>query len=87
MEQYSSEEVVQEEPPYRVATGRQRREIKLPKKYKSYVELVTFALNVAEEDVECIEPSTYHEAVTNNESVHLVAVMNEELKFLYRNQT
>lgn len=63
------------------------REIKLPKKYSSYVELGFFTLNVAEEDVECKEPSTYHEAVTNSKSTYWVVAMNEELESLYKNQT
>lgn len=86
-EQHSSEEVVQEQPQYNVATRRQRREIRPPNKYSSYAELVSFALNVTKEDVECREPSTYHEAVTNSESAHLVVAMNEELESLYKNQT
>lgn len=63
------------------------REIRPPKKYNSYVELVVFTLNVTEDDVECRKPSTYHETITNNESAHWVVAMNEELESFYRNQT
>lgn len=69
-EQHFSEKVVQEEPQYNVANGRQIREIRPPKKYSSNAELVVFALNVAEEDAECREPSIYYEAITNSESTH-----------------
>lgn len=86
-EQHFSEEVVQEELQYNVAIGRQRREIRPPKKYSSYAELVTFSLNVTEKDVECREFFIYHEAIINSESVHWVVAMNEELKSLYENQT
>lgn len=78
-EQHSSEEVVQEQPQYSVTTGRQRSEIKPPKKYSSYAELVAFALNIVEEDVECRELYTYHKAVTSSESTHWVIAMNKEL--------
>lgn len=62
------------------------REIILPQMYNIYVEMVSYALFVAE-IVECQELFTYHETITSKKSTQWIIVMNEEIESLHKNQT
>jgi hypothetical protein len=64
---------------------RPRRQIRPPQRY-GYVDLVAYALTVAEDTV-VQESSTYSEAVTSSESSQWVIAMNEEIESLHKNQT
>jgi hypothetical protein len=52
---------------YQLARDRDRRQRRPALSY-GYVDLVAFALNVAD-DIDTCEPQSYHEAITSNDSV------------------
>ena len=59
-------EIASQEQQYCLARDRTRRQIKQPQR-NAYVDLVAYALNVAE-SIEREEPQTYHEVITSRES-------------------
>ncbi|KAG8498562.1 hypothetical protein CXB51_004879 [Gossypium anomalum] len=63
-----------------------RREIKPPKKYVE-ADLVTYALNVAEDINANQEPSNYSEAVSCEDSEKWMFAMKEEIESLHKNRT
>ncbi|KAG8472305.1 hypothetical protein CXB51_034359 [Gossypium anomalum] len=63
-----------------------RREIKPPKKYAE-ADLVTYALNVAEDIDANQEPSNYSEAVSCEDSEKWMFAMQEEMESLHKNRT
>jgi hypothetical protein len=68
-----------------ITSGRQRRQIRPPRRY-GYAFLLVYALTVAE-DIGVQEPSNYSEAVTSNESIQQIVAMNEEIESFHKNQT
>ena len=60
----SGDDTLQEQQ-YNIVTGRARRQIRPPKRY-SYVDMVAYALSVAE-SIEIPEPFTYNEAISSDE--------------------
>ncbi|TXG60466.1 hypothetical protein EZV62_015039 [Acer yangbiense] len=70
---------------YSIATGREKKQIRSPKRC-GYADLVSFAFNVVE-TMEIEEPSTYREAVSGTESSQWAIAMNEEIESLHKNQT
>ncbi|KAG8498600.1 hypothetical protein CXB51_004852 [Gossypium anomalum] len=73
-------------PQYSIAKNRTRREIKPLKKYVE-VDLVAYALNVAEDIDANQEPSNYSEAVSCEDSEKWMFAMQEEMESLYKNRT
>ncbi|KAG8479428.1 hypothetical protein CXB51_029898 [Gossypium anomalum] len=73
-------------PQYSIAKNRTRREIKPPKKYAKS-DLVTYALNVAEDIDVNQEPSNYSEAVSCEDSEKWMFAMQEEMESLHKNRT
>ena len=73
-------------PQYSIAKNRTRREIKPPKKYAE-VDLVAYALNVAEDIDANQEPSNYSEAVSCEDSEKWMFAMQEEIESLHKNRT
>ncbi|KAG8482828.1 hypothetical protein CXB51_024043 [Gossypium anomalum] len=73
-------------PQYSIAKNRTRREIKPPKKYAE-ADLVTYALNVAEDIDANQEPSNYSEAVSCEDSEKWMFAMQEEMESLHKNRT
>ncbi|KAG8472343.1 hypothetical protein CXB51_034269 [Gossypium anomalum] len=73
-------------PQYFIAKNRTRREIKPPKKYAE-ADLVTYALNVAEDIDANQEPSNYSEAVSCENSEKWMFAMQEEMESLHKNRT
>ncbi|KAG8478350.1 hypothetical protein CXB51_028073 [Gossypium anomalum] len=73
-------------PQYSIAKNRTRREIKPPKKYAE-ADLVTYALNVAEDIVTNQEPSNYSEAISCEDSEKWMFAMQEEMESLHKNKT
>ncbi|KAG8474731.1 hypothetical protein CXB51_031459 [Gossypium anomalum] len=67
-------------------TNRIRREIKSPKKYAK-ADLVTYALNVAEDIDANREPSNYSEAISYEDSEKWMFTMQEEMESLHKNKT
>ncbi|KAG8478499.1 hypothetical protein CXB51_028393 [Gossypium anomalum] len=63
-----------------------RREIKPPKKYAE-ADLVSYALNVAEDIDANQEPSNYSEAVSCEDSEKWMFAMQEEMESLHKNRT
>lgn len=80
--QDSDEDESPQEKPYSIATGRTKRQIKPNPRYAN---LVSFALSVAESIG--IEPSSYNEAVTCDESAQWAIAMSEEIESLHKNHT
>lgn len=82
------EEMQHEEAPSQhdsIDVRRQHMQIKPQQRY-AYVDLVAFALTMAE-SFEEEEPSTYHTAIISKESAKLIVAMTEEIESLYWNQT
>ncbi|KAG8482631.1 hypothetical protein CXB51_024131 [Gossypium anomalum] len=77
---------VSSSPQYSIAKNRTRREIKHPKKYAE-VDLVAYALNMAEDINENQEPSNYSEVVSYEDSEKWMFAMQEEMKSLHKNRT
>ncbi|KAG8499388.1 hypothetical protein CXB51_005980 [Gossypium anomalum] len=73
-------------PQYYIAKNRTRKEIKPPKKYAE-ADLVTYALNVAEDIDVNQEPSNYSEAVSCEDSEKWIFAMEEEMESLHKNRT
>ncbi|KAG8503839.1 hypothetical protein CXB51_001965 [Gossypium anomalum] len=73
-------------PQYSIAKNRTRREIKPPKKYAD-IDLVAYALNVAEDIDANQEPSNYFEAISCEDSKKWMFAMQEEMKSLHKNKT
>ncbi|KAJ4726144.1 Retrovirus-related Pol polyprotein from transposon TNT 1-94 [Melia azedarach] len=65
-----------------------RANYRIPPKRYGFEDMVTYALQVAEEvDTDSNEPSTYKEAVTCTESTQWLAAMGDEMESLHKNQT
>ncbi|KAG8475436.1 hypothetical protein CXB51_032203 [Gossypium anomalum] len=73
-------------PQYSIAKNRTRREIKPPKKY-ALADLVSYALNVAEDIDANQEPSNYSEAISCEDSEKWMFAIQEEMKSLHKNKT
>ncbi|KAG8482633.1 hypothetical protein CXB51_024176 [Gossypium anomalum] len=71
---------------YKAGVKGTRREIKHPKQYAE-VDLVAYALNVAEDINENQEPSNYSEVVSYEDSEKWMFAMQEEMKSLHKNRT
>ncbi|KAG8472490.1 hypothetical protein CXB51_034176 [Gossypium anomalum] len=71
---------------YKAGVKRNRREIKPLKKYAE-VDLVAYALNVAEDIDANREPSNYSEAISCEDSEKWMFAMQEEMKSLHKNRT
>ncbi|KAG8486720.1 hypothetical protein CXB51_020276 [Gossypium anomalum] len=69
-----------------IAKNRTKREIKPPKKYAE-VDLVAYALNVAEDIDANREPSNYSEAISCEDSEKWMFAMQEEMESLHKNRT
>lgn len=70
---------------YQLARDRERRVIKMLKKY-GIADLISYALIVAE-DVNRVEPTSFQEAVSSNQGSKWLAAMNEEIASLKKNDT
>ncbi|KAH9765484.1 hypothetical protein KPL70_001889 [Citrus sinensis] len=70
---------------YQLVRDRERRIIRLPKRY-AHADLIAFALTATHE-LDTDEPKTYSEAVKRNESEKWKAAMNEEMQSLFKNHT
>ncbi|KAG8483857.1 hypothetical protein CXB51_023418 [Gossypium anomalum] len=73
-------------PQYSIAKDRTRREIKPPKKYAE-ADLVSYALNVAEDIDANQELSNYSEAISYEDSEKWMFAMQEEMESLHKNKT
>ncbi|KAG8481484.1 hypothetical protein CXB51_026330 [Gossypium anomalum] len=73
-------------PQYSIVKNRTKREIKPPKKYAE-VDLVAYALNVAEDIDANQEPSNYSEAISCEDSEKWMFAMQEEMESLHKNKT
>ncbi|KAG8492605.1 hypothetical protein CXB51_010032 [Gossypium anomalum] len=73
-------------PQYSIAKNRTKREIKPPKKYAE-ANLVTYALNVAEDIDANQEPSNYSKVISGEDSEKWMFAMQEEMESLYKNKT
>ena len=71
---------------YPIANDRERRTIKVPHKYGE-VDLVAYALSVANNIKSSEDPSTYEEVVSCNNSVKWMIAMQEDMKSLHKNGT
>lgn len=78
------EEIPQEQQQYNLARDRQRKQIKLPKRF-SQAYIVYFALLVAQ-DIETQDPLTYYEVISSDESAEWIVSMSGEMKPLHKNQ-
>lgn len=88
---HASDKDEEEEPPhvdesYSIAQNRPRREIRLPKRYANS-NSVTYALSVGLETECMLEPSSYAEAISREDSSSWLLAMNEEMESLHKNQT
>lgn len=70
---------------YMLARDRQRRQIKLPRRY-AQADIVAFALNIASV-IDDYEPGIFKEAVNSSSSRYWKAAMNEEMNSLMKNNT
>ncbi|KAH9722802.1 hypothetical protein KPL70_006847 [Citrus sinensis] len=70
---------------YQLARDRERRTIRMPKKY-GITNLISYALSVAEE-LSGEEPMSYKEAMCRSGKANWRAAMEEELAFLKKNNT
>lgn len=70
---------------YQLAKDRERRVIKMTKKY-GIADLISYALMVAE-DVNVAEPTSFQEAVSSKQGSKWLAAMNEEIESLKKNYT
>jgi len=72
---------------YSIARDRDRRQIRKPARYTDSDNLVPYALSIAEEVNDGVEPSSYTEAVSCVESSQWLVAMNEEIESLNKNGT
>ncbi|XP_062085979.1 uncharacterized protein LOC133792086 [Humulus lupulus] len=70
---------------YRLVRDRVRREIKPPERF-GYADLIAYALNVAEEEIEQ-EPLSYKESVNSKDSHEWIEAIREEMISLYWYET
>jgi len=70
-----------------IARDRPRREIRRPARYNDNEGLIAYALSVAEEVPEGVEPSTYTEAISCPSSPNWILAMQEEMESLQKNRT
>ena len=70
-----------------IARDRPRREIRRPARYNDDEGLIAYALSVAEEVPEGVEPSTYTEAISCPSSPNWILAMQEEMESLQKNWT
>jgi len=81
----TSSDDTQQEQQYSIATGKARRQIHPPKRY-AYADVTAYALSVTE-SIEILEPSTYNEAISSDDTAEWTVDMTEEMKSLHKNQT
>lgn len=72
---------------YSIARDRVRRQIRKPARYTDSDNLVAYALSVAQEVNDGVEPASYTEAVSCVESSQWLVAMNEEIESLHKNGT
>ena len=70
---------------YQLTRDRVRRQIKAPSR-NAQAEVVSFALNVAEE-IRVLEPQSYKEAMSRNDKEKWLRAMDEEMRSLEKNNT
>ena len=72
---------------YSIARHRERRQIVKPTRYIDGDNLIAYALSIAEEVNDCVEPASYSEAVSCADSSKWLLAMNEEIESLHKNGT
>jgi hypothetical protein len=74
---------------YSIARDRPRRVIRKPARFHddSNDGLITYALAVAQDILECTKPSTYSEAISSPDSSDCLMAMSDEIQSLYKNKT
>jgi hypothetical protein len=72
---------------YSIARDRARRQIRKPARYTNDDNLVAYALSIAQEVNDGVEPVSYTEAVSCVESSQWLVAMNEEIESLHKNNT
>ena len=70
-----------------LAEGRSRRIGVRPPQRFGYEDMVGYALQVAEEEVDMSELSTYKEAISGCEAAQWFAAMGDEMESLHKNHT
>ena len=70
-----------------IARDHPRREIRRPARYNDDEGLIAYALSVAEEVPEGVEPSTYTEAISCPNSPNWILTTQEEMESLQKNRT
>jgi len=70
-----------------IAHDHPRREIRRPAHYNDDAGLIAYAISVAEEVLEGVEPSTYTEAISCPSSPNWILAMQEKMESLQKNQT
>ncbi|GKA43986.1 retrotransposon protein, putative, ty1-copia subclass [Tanacetum coccineum] len=78
---------VAQQPQRFIATDRARRTTKAPSRLIEEVNLITYALNVAEDIEGNMEPSTYSEAIISTEFNKWLTAMHDEMESLDKNGT
>ena len=74
----------EEEDDYQLVRDRKRRAIRPPARF-GYVDLIAYALSVAEEFLD--EPANYKEAIHSQTKLQWIQDMKEELDSLMKNKT
>jgi hypothetical protein len=80
------EEEVEQTPPRTIGRDCPRRDVKPPIRF-GYNNLVAFALQIAIEVEDSIDPPTYKAALKSFDVELWMTAMEEELKSLYKNKT
>ncbi|GKE54392.1 retrotransposon protein, putative, ty1-copia subclass, partial [Tanacetum coccineum] len=78
---------VAQQPQRFIATDRARRTTKAPSRLIEEVNLITYALNIAEDIEGNMEPSTYSEAIISTECNKWLTAMHDEMESLDKNGT
>ena len=72
---------------YSIARDRVRRQIRKSARYTDSDNLVAYALSIAQEVNDGVEPASYTKVVSCDESSQWVMAMNEEIESLHKNGT
>lgn len=80
------EEEVEQPPPRTIGRERPRRDVRPPIRY-GYDNLVAFALQVAVEVEDSVDPPTYEAALRSSDAGLWMTAMEEELQSLHKNKT
>ena len=78
---------IQQQEDYNIARDRPRRQIKRPARYTDDENLTAYALSIAQEVNDDVEPASYTEAVSCADSSKWLVAMNEEIESLHKNNT